>query len=164
MDFIKKINSIYQKNQNIEIYLDMDGTIVEFLFDNENSFMKRGKYLKKRPIMPILNTIEIIKEKYPLIVFKILSCSSTNQMKEEKNAWIDKYIPYICRKNRIIFSKENGDYSDETISTIKATYLLKESSNSNILFLIDDNVKVLMEVQKLGKNNIIPIHVTSLLL
>ena len=85
-------------------------------------------------------------------------------MKKEKNAWIDKYIPYICKKNRIIFSKENGDYSDETINTIKATYLLKESLNSNMVLLIDDNVKVLIEVQKLRKKNIIPIHVTSLLL
>lgn len=104
--FFKKINSIYQKNQNIEIYIDMDGTIVEFLFDNDNSFMKRGKYLKKRPIMPILNIIEIIKEKYPLIVFKILSCSSTNQMKKEKNAWIDKYIPYICKKIELFFQRK----------------------------------------------------------
>ena len=40
MDFYSKINSIYQKNQNIEIYLDMDGTIVEFLLDNDNNFLK----------------------------------------------------------------------------------------------------------------------------
>ena len=47
---------------------------------------------------------------------------------------------------------------------MSTTYLLKESSNSDIFFLKDDNVKVLMEVQKLGKNNIILVHVTYLLL
>ena len=105
MDFYSKINSIYQKNQNIEIYLDMDGTIVEFLLDNDNNFLKDGEYLKKKPISPILDIMKKIKEKYPLIKFKILSCAGTNQMKKEKNEWIDKYIPYICNEDRIIFSK-----------------------------------------------------------
>ncbi len=29
MNFIEKIDNIYKQNKNIEIYLDMDGTIVE---------------------------------------------------------------------------------------------------------------------------------------
>lgn len=33
-----------------------------------------------------------------------------------------------------------------------------------MVLLIDDNVKALIEVQKLRKKNIIPIHVTALLL
>ena len=164
MDFCSKINSIYQKNQNIEIYLDMDGTIVEFLLDNDNNFLKDGEYLKKKPISPILYIMKKIKEKYPLIKFKILSCAGTNQMKKEKNEWIDKYIPYICNEDRIIFSKENGEYSNENSDIVKAEYLSNVSVNSNIIMFIDDDVRNLIKVQKLGKNNIIPIHVTSVLI
>ena len=36
MNFIDKISNIYKTNKNIEIYIDMDGTIVELLFDNEH--------------------------------------------------------------------------------------------------------------------------------
>ena len=162
MDFIDKIAMIYQNTTDIEIYLDMDGTVVEFLLNNEKDFMKIGGYLKKKPISPILDIIEKIKEMYPLVVFKILSCSTTNYMKKEKNDWLDKHMPYICKKNRIIFSKENGDFSDKTVNLIKAAYL-SENSNSNVIFFIDDDVRNLIEVQKLSKNNIIPLHVTSLL-
>lgn len=162
MSFIDMIDMMYKNNTDIEIYLDMDGTVVEFLLNNEKNFMRVGGYLKKKPILPIIDIIEKIREMYPLVVFKILSCSSTNQMKKEKNDWLDKYMPYICKKNRIIFSKENGDFSDKTVNLIKATYLSK-NSDSNVIFFIDDDVRNLIEVQKLLKNNITPIHVTSLL-
>ena len=123
MDFYNKINSIYQKNQNIEIYLDMDGTIVEFLLDNDNNFLKDGEYLKKKPISPILDIMKKIKEKYPLIKFKILSCAGTNQMKKEKNEWIDKYIPCICNEDRIIFSKFLNFYQISNIIINKHNYI-----------------------------------------
>lgn len=163
MNFIDKIDIIYQNNKDIDIYIDMDGTIVEFLLNNEMDYMKVGEYLKKRPICPIINIIEKIKKKYPLITLKILSCSSTNQMKKEKNDWLDEYMPYICRENRVIFSRENGDFSDKTINTVKSAYLSKQN-DSKVIFLVDDDVRVLIEVQKLLKNNIVPVHVTSLLI
>lgn len=50
MSFIDKIDMIYKNNTDIEIYLDMDGTIVEFLLNNEMDFLKEGGYLKKKPI------------------------------------------------------------------------------------------------------------------
>ena len=84
MNFIDKISNIYKTNKNIEIYIDMDGTIVELLFDKEGSYTKKGVYLNKRPIIPVVNKLEEIKNKFPLIKFKILSCSKTNQMRNEK--------------------------------------------------------------------------------
>lgn len=163
MNFINRIDNLYNNNTKIEIYLDMDGTVVEFLLNNEMNFKKKTGYLKKKPILPIIDIIETIVKKYPLINLNILSCSSTNQMKKEKNKWLDRYMPYICKENRIIFSEEDSDFHSRMGSSIKATYLSK-SSNENIIFFIDDDVRNLLEVQKLSKNNIIPIHVTSLLM
>ena len=163
MNFIDKIDNIYQNNKNLEIYTDMDGTIVEFLLDRDKSFIKRNGYLRKKPIVPIINKIEEIKEKYPLIKIKILSCSSTNQMRIEKNEWLDLYMPYINKEDRIIFSEENGEYNKESISTIKAEYIAKNISDEKAIILIDDDVRILIEVEKLLKQNVIPIHVTSLL-
>lgn len=84
MNFIEKIDDIYKKNKNIEIYLDMDGTIVELLFDKNQSYREKGVYLNKRPIEPVINEIEEIRNRFPLIKFKILSCSKSNQMRDEK--------------------------------------------------------------------------------
>ena len=41
----------------------MDGTIVENIFDIEKSYEKKGKYLRKRPIQPIIEQINRIREK-----------------------------------------------------------------------------------------------------
>ena len=63
MNFIEKIDDIYKKNKNIEIYLDMDGTIVELLFDKNQSYREKGVYLNKRPIEPVINEIEEIRNR-----------------------------------------------------------------------------------------------------
>ena len=46
MDFIEKLNNIYETHSNIEIYLDMDGTLVELLFDKNESYTKKGGVFK----------------------------------------------------------------------------------------------------------------------
>ena len=158
MNFIEKIDDIYKKNKNIEIYLDMDGTIVELLFDKNQSYREKGVYLNKRPIEPVINEIEEIRNRFPLIKFKILSCSKSNQMRDEKNEWLNINMPFINSNDRIIFSEED----DRNI--VKAEYINKNISDDKIIFLIDDDIEVLKGVQNLLKDNIIPVHVTSILI
>ena len=163
MDFIEKIDNIYKRNKNIEIYLDMDGTIVELLFDKKGSYTQKGVYLNKKPIIPVIDRIEEIKNRFPLIKFKILSCSKTNQMRDEKNEWLNIYMPFIDKKDRIIFSEESGDYTRENRNFVKAEYIEKNITEDKIIVLIDDSIDVLREVQML-KENVIPVHVTSILI
>ena len=164
MNFIEKIDDIYKKNKNIEIYLDMDGTIVELLFDKNQSYREKGVYLNKKPIEPVINEIEEIRNRFPLIKFKILSCSKSNQMRDEKNEWLNINMPFINSNDRIIFSEEAGDYLRDDRNIVKAEYINKNISDDKIIFLIDDDIEVLKGVQKLPKENIIPVHVTSILI
>ena len=164
MNFIEKIDDIYKKNKNIEIYLDMDGTIVELLFDKNQSYREKGVYLNKKPIEPVINEIEEIRNRFPLIKFKILSCSKSNQMRDEKNEWLNINMPFINSNDRIIFSEEAGDYLRDDRNIVKAEYINKNISDDKIIFLIDDDIEVLKGVQNLLKDNIIPVHVTSILI
>ena len=164
MNFIEEIDDIYKKNKNIEIYLDMDGTIVELLFDKNQSYREKGVYLNKRPIEPVINEIEEIRNRFPLIKFKILSCSKSNQMRDEKNEWLNINMPFINSNDRIIFSEEAGDYLRDDRNIVKAEYINKNISDDKIIFLIDDDIEVLKGVQNLLKDNIIPVHVTSILI
>ncbi len=164
MNFIDKISNIYKTNKNIEIYIDMDGTIVELLFDKEGSYTKKGVYLNKRPIIPVVNKLEEIKNKFPLIKFKILSCSKTNQMRNEKNEWLNIQMPYIKKEDRVIFSEEAGDYAREDRNLVKAEYINKNNGDDKIIILIDDDIEVLKGVQNLNKENVLPVHVTSILI
>ena len=164
MNFVEKIDDIYKKNKNIEIYLDMDGTIVELLFDKNQSYREKGVYLNKRPIEPVINEIEEIRNRFPSIKFKILSCSKSNQMRDEKNEWLNINMPFINSNDRIIFSEEAGDYLRDDRNIVKAEYINKNISDDKIIFLIDDDIEVLKGVQNLLKDNIIPVHVTSILI
>lgn len=164
MNFIEKLSNLYKTNKNIEIYIDMDGTIVELLFDKEGSYTKKGVYLNKRPIIPVVNKLEEIKNKFPLIKFKILSCSKTNQMRNEKNEWLNIQMPYIKKEDRVIFSEEAGDYAREDRNLVKAEYINKNNGDDKIIILIDDDIEVLKGVQNLNKENVLPVHVTSILI
>ena len=44
--------------KELEIYLDMDRTIIELIFDIEESFTQKGNYIKKVPIKPVINQLE----------------------------------------------------------------------------------------------------------
>lgn len=41
MEFINLISEILKNNKNLKIFLDMDGTIVENIFDVEKSYEKK---------------------------------------------------------------------------------------------------------------------------
>ena len=42
MKFIENIKRIYEYGKELEIYLDMDRTIIELIFDIEESFTQKG--------------------------------------------------------------------------------------------------------------------------
>lgn len=104
MKFIENIKRIYEYGKELEIYLDMDGTIIELIFDIEESFTQKGNYIKKVPIKPVINQLEKIHRLYPNIKIKILSFSRNNDMTKEKNKWLDINMPYINKENRIFLS------------------------------------------------------------
>ena len=164
MEFINLISEILKNNKNLKIFLDMDGTIVENIFDIEKSYEKKGKYLRKRPIQPIIEQINRIREKYEEIEIYILSCSSSNEMVKEKDEWLDIYMPNIKKENRKFIVKENGEYTNENIHKVKSEYIKNSISNNEVAVLIDDDNRTLSESLKILGNNVIPIHVTFLLI
>ena len=123
MKFIEKMNELYKENKELNIFLDMDGTVVEYIFDLEESFAQEGGYVKKQPIRPVIEKINEIKNTFPDAKIKILSCSRNHRMTKEKNEWLDKNIPYIQKENRIFLEKEDNKYEDEDRSKVKGEYL-----------------------------------------
>lgn len=164
MEFINMISEIVKNNKNIKIFLDMDGTIVENIFNIEKSYEKKGEYIKKRPIKPIIEQINKIKENYEYVEINILSYSISNEMAKEKNQWLDMYMPNIKTENRIFLIKENGEFNNDNIYKVKSEYIKKNISKDEIAILIDDDNRILSESLKILGNHVIPIHVTSLLI
>lgn len=48
MEFINLISEILKNNKDLKIFLDMDGTIVENIFDIEKSYEKKRKVFKEK--------------------------------------------------------------------------------------------------------------------
>ena len=83
--FIDLIKDICNKNKKVAMFIDMDGTIVEYkIYGNEESLIKAHEnLLNEKPVLPI---IEILKEinKIENIDLYILSLSKRTRIKEEK--------------------------------------------------------------------------------
>ena len=164
MNIVEEINKIYQKNKKINLFLDMDGTIIELLFDSEETYLKKGKYLNKKPIKPIINKIKEINKNFPLIKINIISCSKTKYMIKEKNEWLNKYMPDIKRKRRIFLCEETGDYTQKSVNLVKAKYIKKSLKDNELAILIDDDIRVLTAAKEIINDRILLFHVTSLLI
>lgn len=85
-------------------------------------------------------------------------------MKLEKFKWPDKYMSYIRKENITILSEENNDYSKENVNIVKANYIKNILTENDIAILIDDNINVLTNAKKILKEQVLALHVTTLLI
>ena len=163
--FIEKIQKICEENQKVAMFIDMDGTINEYEVYSESSVAKQmeDNYSRVEPVMPIIEVIEKIN-KIANIDLYILSLSKTNKISEEKDIWLDRYIEFIPRENRIVLTKENGGYSSENRDIIKALKMQEKLSEYDRLILLDDDHKILKNVGEILGNKANAFHITSALI
>ena len=134
------------KDKRIKLFVDMDGVIADYLFDNAKD------YDKKRPLYDSIKKLEIIS-KMPNIELYIFSVTRKNEGLEQKHWWLDTYAPFLKRENRIIISREaNGMIFS---STLKANYLKDYKRDGSVLIVIDDDPKNLKEIHDLNDDIIL---------
>ncbi len=139
-EFIKQYN-----DKKIKLFIDMDGVIADYDFGSAKRFDK------KRPLYDSIKKLEVIS-KMKNIELYILSVTRLNIGIKEKNTWLDKYVPFIKKENRIIISREENDF--ESSSILKALYLNNLKTTDTII-VIDDDPRVLKEINNLNKNIIL---------
>lgn len=133
----------------IRIFVDMDGTLARF--HDENLYLERmfekGFF---RDLKPFENAVSAIKElvKDNTSEIFILSATVNSCSLEEKQEWLDRYLPEIDKEHRIFTS----------LNVPKSEAIGHRLTDKDIL--IDDYNKNLLEWQKAGgtsvkaKNNI----------
>lgn len=134
-----------QYNNKIKLYIDMDGVIADYDFGIPKD------YDKKRPLYDSIKKLEQIS-KLDNIELYILSITRMTEGRQEKNTWLDKYVPFIKKENRIIISREENDF--ESSSILKARYINNLKTTDTII-VIDDDPRVLKEINNLNKNIIL---------
>jgi hypothetical protein len=133
-------------DKKIDIYLDMDGTIAHYdvgVADNYDS---------KRPLFGRIDKIKYIINNYPNVTFKILSIGNLDIHKEQKNKWLDEYLPEIKSEDRNILIRHKD--SQITSALVKKNFI-NNLKTTNTIMLIDDDPRVLGAIKKDNKNNIL---------
>ncbi len=81
----------------------LDGTLREFKADSEYDRGNRGFYEGLRPMPDMLETIKTIKKENPdiKVVISTLLSDDAPTAQKETDAWLDKYLPEVEKKDRI---------------------------------------------------------------
>ena len=132
------------ENKKIKIFVDMDGTIVDYVVGNSTDFADR------RPLISSIAKLEKIS-KLKNVELYILSVTRGDKGLKEKQEWLDKYANIFKKENRIILSRESNNM--ESAYELKCNYLKTvERDEDTILIVIDDDPIVLKEIGNTNKD------------
>lgn len=162
MKFYNRIREICKKHKKIALFVDMDGTIVEYNVFPEGFVTNETKevFLNANPLDVVINNLKKINEIENLDLY-ILSLSRSNIIVEEKKQWLKKFVTFIKEENYIILNKENGDYNSENRVFIKSIKMKEKLNEYDFVMLLDDEHKILKRTQKELRDKGEVFHISS---
>lgn len=164
--FIDLIRDICKKNKKVAMFIDMDGTIVEYrIYGNEKQLIKAHEdLLNEKLVLPIIDILREIN-KIENIDLYILSLSKRTKIKEEKKIWLNKYVDFISPDKWIILDKEVGEYNPENRNYVKCEQMERKLNeyNYDYVILLDDDHKVLKQTKENLQDRGEVFHISSAL-
>lgn len=163
--FYNKIKKICDENEKVAMFIDMDGTIVEYTVcqDGEITTSTRGRFLNGEPIKVVIDKLRKINEIENIDLY-ILSLSRSTIIVEEKKQWLKKYVNFIDENNWIIINKEKNEYNKENRSYVKSNKIQERLGHYSCAILLDDDHKILKQTQEDLKGNGYVFHLSSAIL
>lgn len=160
--FIEKIQKICNENKKVAIFIDMDGTITEYVVYQDKTVENQmgDEYENLEPVAPVIEALEEIN-KIPNIDLYILSLAKNSEIAEEKYKWLSKYASFIKRENWIVINKEKGEYSSENRNIIKTLKMQEKLNKYDHVILLDDDHKILKETVLMLNDKTHVYHVSS---
>lgn len=162
MKFYDRINEVCKKHKAVALFVDMDGTIVEYRVFPDGFVTTETKevFLNAEPLEVVLNNLKKVSKIENLDVY-ILSLARSFIIVEEKKQWLKKYAPFIKEENYILLNKENGDYNAENREFIKSIKMKEKLDKYDYVMLLDDDHKILRRaLNEIGENGEV-FHVSS---
>ena len=164
-NFYNKIKTICCKYKKVAMFVDMDGTIVEYIVHPFGSITTKSKglFLNGKPIKSVINELEEISKIENLDLY-ILSMARSNIIVEEKKEWLKNNASFINEDRYIILNREAGDYGDDNRNIIKAKKIQEKLENDyDYAIFLDDDHKVIHKAQELLKDKCEVFHISSAL-
>lgn len=116
------------------LFLDLDGTAAEFKqVDTLETLYEKGYFLNLKPNQGVLDAVHSIIASRPDIQVYVLSSvlSDSKYALEEKNAWIDRYLPEIDAEHRI-FPPCGEDKKEFIPQGVRSTDFLLDDYTHNL--------------------------------
>ena len=159
--FVQRIADLCSENKRVGMFIDMDGTINEYIVFSENTVVKEmeDNYIYISPLSTVLKELEEIGNISNIDLY-ILSLSRTKNLTQIKKEWRKKYVSFISEENWIILTKENGDYTNENRDEIKAMKM-QEYTDYYHLILLDDDHGILKQTSNVLHNKVNVFHISS---
>ena len=147
-NFYNTIKEICESNEKVAMFIDMDGTIVEYpvFLEEEITTNTKGKFINEKPLDLIIEKLRKINEINNIDLY-ILTLAKSNIIVEEKKIWLKKHVNFIKEENWIIVNKEKGEYNKGNRNIIKAQKMKEKMNDYDCLILLDDDHKILKETK-----------------
>ena len=123
----------YQKKEN-RLFVDMDGTLAKYQpVDTMEILFEKGYFLNLEPQQNVVDAIKkIIKEQPEMEVYIMSSVLTDSKYAlQEKNEWLDKYLPEIDKEHRI-FPPCGENKLDYVPNGIRPTDFLLDDYTKNL--------------------------------
>lgn len=163
-EFYNRVKKICEENEKVAMFIDMDGTIAEYVVFKEGTITNetKGVFLNSKPIKIIIDELRKIKDIENIDLY-ILTLAKSTIIVEEKKEWLRKYVDFIDENNWIIINKQKGEYSKENRSHIKADKMEEKLEEYDKVILLDDEHLILREAQKQLKDKCQVFHISSVI-
>ncbi len=160
--FYERIKEICNKYKKVAMFIDMDGTIVEYIIypDGKITTEAKGLFINNKPVKIVIDELRKINNIENLDLY-ILTMSRSYIVADEKKEWLKKYVKFIDEKNWIIINRQAGDYNDENRSRIKAEKIQEKLKEYEHAIFLDDDHNVLHGAVKILKDKCDVFHISS---
>lgn len=158
-----RFEELLDKLQSLDIkyiFLDMDGTIVEYCNGNSmfiDNWFKPHQFYYKTPLVSNIKMIERLSQRLGCKVF-ILSGAPNNLVMEAKMSWLRDWTPFV----HDVFLIGNQEHKVDSIQQVLESRLPREeikTLNKERILLIDDELE---NLRKAERNGYSVLHVSSL--
>lgn len=158
-----RFEELLDKLQSLDIkyiFLDMDGTIVEYCNGNSmfiDNWFKSHQFYYKTPLVSNIKMIERLSQRLGCKVF-ILSGAPNNLVMEAKMSWLRDWTPFV----HDVFLIGNQEHKVDSIQQVLESRLPREeikTLNKERILLIDDELE---NLRKAERNGYSVLHVSSL--
>ena len=160
--FYTKVKKICENNDKVAMFIDMDGTIVEYVVysESEISTSTKEKFLNGEPLNLVIDNLKKINEIKNLDLY-ILSLAKSDIIVQEKRIWLKKNIDFIDEKKWIILNKEKREYNKDNRDYIKSNKMKEKLLKYDTVILLDDDHRILKQTKIELKDKCNVFHVSS---